>query len=60
MRRIPTEIPLGQEQGLDEDCAASFDNLQPIRKTLLTSRIGQLSIYQVDEICRALSALADC
>ena len=60
IRRIPTEIPLGQEHGLDEDCAASFDNLQPIRKTLLTNKIGQLLIYQGDEICRAFSALADC
>jgi mRNA-degrading endonuclease toxin of MazEF toxin-antitoxin module len=60
IRRIPTEISLEQEQGVDEECAASFDNLQPTRKTLLASRIGQLSIYQADEICRALSALADC
>jgi mRNA interferase MazF len=60
VRAIPTEIALGPEQGLSEDCAASFDNVQPIRKTLLTSRIGELSSYQLDEICRALSALADC
>ena len=60
VRTVPTEIVLGPEQGLSEVCVASFDNVQPIRKTLLTSRIGELSSCQVDEICRALSALADC
>lgn len=59
VRRIPTEIPLGEEHGLDAPCAASFDNLQPIRKTFLTRRIGSLALPR-PEICRTLSALADC
>lgn len=60
VRRIPTEVPLGTTHGLGVECAASFDNLQPIRRSLLTERIGQLDIAEIDEICRALSALADC
>jgi mRNA interferase MazF len=60
VRLIPTEVALGPSQGLKEDCAASFDNLVPIRKSYLVSRIGQLSVEQSAEICRALSALADC
>lgn len=46
--------------GLSVDCVASFDNLQPIRRSFLTDRVGELGIDQVDEICRALGALADC
>lgn len=42
VRSIPTEVPLGAEEGLAAECAASFDNLQPIRKTFLTERIGSL------------------
>ena len=60
IRRIPTEIALGERNGLPDDCVASFDNLQVIRKVLLTRRVGTLWIDQDGEICRALEALADC
>jgi mRNA interferase MazF len=57
VRGIPTEIPLGPEDGLAVSCAASFDNLQPIRRALLTGRVGSIPRHR---ICRALAALADC
>jgi len=60
VRRIPTEVALGVRHGLAVDCAASFDNLQPIRRTLLTERVGRLGVEDRREICRALEALADC
>lgn len=59
IRGIPTEIALDATQGLSSPCVATFDNLQPIAKRLLTARIGSLSQPRSD-ICRALSALADC
>ena len=59
IRGIPTEIPLDGEHGVDLPCAASFDNLQPIRKTFLTIRIGSLPLPR-REICQALGAMADC
>lgn len=59
IRGIPTEIPLGEEHGVDLPSVASFDNLQPIRKTFLTDRIGSLP-FPRNEICRTLAALADC
>lgn len=60
IRQIPTEIALGTDHGLWIECVASFDNLQPIRRTFLTERVGRLNAEEVDEICRALRALADC
>ncbi len=60
IRRIPTEVALGAMHGLPDDCVASFDNLQPIRRTFLTQQVGELGIEELDEICRALRALADC
>ena len=60
VRSIPTEVALGPDQGLTVECAASFDNLQPIRRALLTHRVGALADESLDEICRALRALADC
>lgn len=59
-RGISTEIPLGPEHGLSLESAASFDNLQPIRRSFLTERIGSLGPLGPLQICRALEALADC
>ncbi len=59
VRGIPTEIGLGVEEGLPGPCAASFDNLQPVRRSSLSERVGSLLDRQI-KICRALSALADC
>ena len=60
VRDIPTEIALGRDEGLPTDCAASFDNLQPINRHLLTQRVGALPVTRRHEVCRALDALADC
>lgn len=60
MRSIPTEVPLGAEHGLGVDCAATFDNLQPIRKSFLTERVGSLRDHERERICSALRALTDC
>lgn len=59
IRGIPTEVSLGNDEGLDVECVASFDNLQRIRRSALTARVGELGIRR-DEVCSALRALADC
>jgi len=59
VRNIPTEVPLGEEEGLHVDCVASFDNLQRILRSALVERIGQLG-HRHQEICDSLQALADC
>ncbi len=59
-RGIPTEVALGPAEGLGVESVASFDNLQPIRRSFLTRRAGDLGQRRRAEICRALAALADC
>jgi mRNA interferase MazF len=59
VRGIPTEIGLGPSEGLSGDCAASFDNLQPILRSALSERAGTLGPRR-EEICQTLRALADC
>lgn len=59
IRDIPTEIRLGQREGLPTECVASFDNLQRISRSAIARRAGQLDGAN-EEICRALRALADC
>jgi mRNA interferase MazF len=60
VRRIPTEVALDARHGLSNDCAASFDNVQPIRRSFLTERVGDLGVEGRAHICSALRALADC
>ena len=59
VRGIPTEVDLGQDEGLAIECAASFDNLQRVRRSALGERAGELGA-RAQEICVALRALADC
>jgi mRNA interferase MazF len=59
VREIPTEIALGPSEGLHVECAASFDNLEPILRSALTERTGSLGPRR-GEICETLRALADC
>ena len=59
VRNIPTEVLLGEDEGLRFECAASFDNLQRIRRNALVERIGYLGARR-EEICNSLRALADC
>ncbi len=59
VRDIPTEVSLGPAEGLAVDCAASFDNLQPIRRAFLTERVA-LDNDRDGELCRAFRALTDC
>jgi len=59
VRGIPTEVRLGAEEGLPTECAASFDNLQRIRRAALVQRIGSLGV-RGPEMCTSLQAFADC
>jgi mRNA interferase MazF len=59
VRDIPTEVRLGEQEGLAVECAASFDNLQRIRRSVLAERAGELGPRR-EEICHAMRALADC
>lgn len=59
VRDVPTEIRLGEAEGLPVECAAAFDNLQRIRRFALAEQIGDLGSRR-QQICAALRALADC
>ncbi|MGH2722700.1 MAG: type II toxin-antitoxin system PemK/MazF family toxin [Actinomycetota bacterium] len=60
IRRIPTELPLGRDDGMPTESAASFDNLRVIPKGHLVERICVLSGPRMLEACRALRAAVDC
>lgn len=60
IRDIPTELPLGPDDGMPADCAASFDNLRVVPKAHLVERICDLDAGKMAEACAALRAAADC
>ena len=60
IRGIATEIPLDSRDGLPSPCVASFDNVQPLHRSFLTTRVGSAPPGRRSEICGALAALADC
>lgn len=60
VRRIPTCIPVGPEEGIDHDSVATFDSIAVVPKALLTTRLGELGPFGRDSMCAALRALADC
>jgi len=60
VRNIPTELPLGPDDGMPTDCAVSFDNLRVVPKTYLVDRLCALEPHRLVEACRALRAAVDC
>jgi mRNA interferase MazF len=54
MRRIPTEVVLGREDGLPRRCAANLDSLTTIPKRVLTGRLSVLGPGKVAAVERAL------
>jgi mRNA interferase MazF len=60
VRGLPTEVELDESDGLRETSVASFDNLRLVPSRSLTTKIGDTSPSRRAQICRALSALADC
>ncbi|MHB8295535.1 MAG: type II toxin-antitoxin system PemK/MazF family toxin [Acidimicrobiales bacterium] len=60
VRKLPSEVALGRDEGMPVDSAASFDNLRPFPRSMLTYRLGCLPVQRRHEICAALGAMADC
>lgn len=60
VRGIPTELPLGPDDGMPTECAASFDNLRVVPKAHLVDRICALDEVRFAEACVALRAAVDC
>jgi mRNA interferase MazF len=60
IRGIPTELRLGLDDGIQEDCVISFDNLQLAERALLSTPMASLSGPRMHEVCRALAIATGC
>lgn len=59
-RAIPTELPLGADDGMAHACAATFDNIRPVRRSCLSDRIATLGAERMVEAGAALRMAVDC
>ena len=60
VRGIPTEVPLGPDEGMPTECAASLDNVTLTAKATLVRRLTSLSRTKMLSVCRALHVALDC
>jgi len=60
VRNLPTELPLGPDDGMPRHCVASFDNLRVVPKAYLVDRQCALDAGRMIEACIALRAAVDC
>ena len=60
VRGIPTEIALGDDEGLAVASAATLDNTTTFPKSMLVRRMGALAPTRRAELCLAMDAVLDC
>jgi mRNA interferase MazF len=60
VRDIPTEVPLGVDEGLPVESAASLDNIETLPKARLVRRVGILGASREHEVCAAPRDAVDC
>jgi mRNA interferase MazF len=60
VRGIPTEVPLGREDGLPAECALTLDNVAVLPKAFFIERISTLGPDRMASVCRALAVATAC
>ena len=60
VRNLMSELPLAVEDGMPEQCVASFDNIYTLPKSRFRERITTLSPARQRELCRVLDAALGC
>jgi len=54
IRHIPSEVPLGTDDGMPQDCVANLDTITTIPKDCLQSRLTMLSSKKLEEVEAAI------
>ena len=60
IRAIPTEVPLGPDDGLPNDCVLTLDNVAPVPKVYFVEKISALRGERMHEVCEALAIATGC
>ena len=59
-RGAPSEVSVGQAEGLRHDSAVNLDHVQCVHRARLSKHVGQLSPERMREVCRALAIATGC
>ncbi len=60
IRDLPSEVVVGEEEGLERDSAISLDNVHTVRKERLQDYVASLSEDKMLEVCYALATATGC
>lgn len=60
IRRAPSEVIVGIEEGLKGDSAINLDHVQTVDKSRLRQFVGTLGRERMQEVCRALAIATGC
>ena len=60
IRGIPTEVALGRDDGMPDDCVLSLDNVTLVRPALCTTLITRLDESTMERVCAALGRATGC
>lgn len=60
VRGVPSELTLGESEGLPVPSVASFDNIRPFPKAMLVRRLGALAADRRHDLCAVAGATLDC
>ena len=60
IRGVPSEVPLGVEDGLRQTCAANLHNVMTVSQESLGRRLCQLSRERMRQVCAALAFALGC
>lgn len=60
VRGIPTEVPLGEREGVREDSVANLDHIQLVPVTCLLQKAGNIDESRWPEFCLAMAKVMAC
>jgi mRNA interferase MazF len=59
-RGLPSEVAVGQSEGLKHESAVNLDHVQTVERARLVSFVGSLTVAQMRQVCRALAVATGC
>lgn len=60
VRGLPSEVPVGTDEGLKRPSAVNLDHVQTVDQSRLRQFVGTLSREQMARVCRALAIATGC
>ncbi len=60
VRGLPSEVPVGKDEGLSVDCVLNLDTPELLSRTRFASYISDFPSRRWDEVCNALSVAINC